>query len=271
MLTQAVNLLSIAVTLPVVLVTNTIASLFFKHSLDVTTVTSDKTPVLLLHGSEANQHQWWFFRRYLEGHGDGRATGHVFTVNLNKQPRRNDDNRNVEDYASVVQTRLMEMKRLYDASGIAMNTVILMGNSMGGLVAAAYCIADDIPDKVAIAAVISISTPWKGSHLADLFCDRMKSPQKYFCRESKDREALVARFCEYVQKMNLPVYNYGSAFDLHVPVDSSQLPCTAQKNVLIDYRNEHSTTMMDTTLARFIRDQWILPNTKNLPLLTVLQ
>jgi pimeloyl-ACP methyl ester carboxylesterase len=153
------------------------------------------------------------------------------------------------------------MRELYRTEGFAMDKVILLGNSMGGLVAAAYCTTSLVADKVKVAALISISTPWKGSHLGDLFCSPQRFPEKYFRRSSGDRERLVKSF-------SVPVYNYGSIFDLHVTTSSAQLEEVAPaQHRLIDSRNDHLTTMLDFGLARHIRDKWVRPNTEDLPAL----
>jgi pimeloyl-ACP methyl ester carboxylesterase len=146
-----------------------------------------------------------------------------------------------------------------------MDRVILIGNSMGGLVAAAYCIADHLADRIKVSALISISTPWKGSHLGDIFCSTERFPEKYFRRHSADRERLVSSFCEYARRERIPVYNYGSVFDVHVTPASAQLQQVAPaENRVVDSRNDHLTTMLDWKLARFIRDQWVKPNTHHL-------
>lgn len=188
--------ISILATLPVVHAAFTVASLWHTASKDVTEVSNGNTPILLIHGSDSNQHQWWYFRRWLVGP----HVGHVFTVNLNEQARRNNPDCDIMDYVNPVQSRLLTMKQLYATNRITMDHVILVGFSMGGLVAAAYCLAE-FEENVEVSALISLCTPWKGSYLADLFCNTKKSPEKYFCRTSKDREALAQRF-ELLSKMN---------------------------------------------------------------------
>ena len=260
-ITYGLNLAKIAVTLPVAAVGLTIASVWHDRSVDPEKVTNGKTPILLIHGSESNQHQFLFFRQALQG----ADVGHTFAVNLNRLARRNDDDRDILDYVSPVHRKLVAMRQLYKEAGYAMDKVILLGNSMGGLVAAAYCAASELQDGIDVAAVISISTPWKGSHLGDLFCSPERFPEKYFRRQSDDRDRLVRSFVSFARERKLPVYNYGSAFDLHVPTSSAQLEeVVLAGNRLIDSRNDHLTTMLDFSLARHIRDNWVRPNTETL-------
>lgn len=252
-----VNLAKIIATLPVAGIGLAIASIWHERSADPPQITNGATPVLLIHGSESNQQQFLFFRRALASE----EVGHIFTINLNKRPRYNDKDRDILDYAVSVHTKLQQMRDLYASSGFDMSEVILVGNSMGGLIAAAYCVSDTIAEKVEVAALISISTPWKGSWLADIFCSADQFPQKYFRRQSEDRIRLVTTFVKYARETQLPVYNYGSIFDMHVPPTSAQLDFLPQWNRLIDSRNDHLTTMLDGTLARYISDNWIAPNT----------
>ena len=245
----------IITTLPAALLCFLIASIWHNRSFDPKKVINNKTPVLLIHGSDSNQQQWLLFRKFL-AHD---TIGHVFAVNLNKCPRKNDHNIKVIDYATVVHNKILSMKSLYAEAGYNMDHVILIGNSMGGLVAAAYCICD-IEDKISVRTLVSISSPWKGSFWADYFCSEDVYPEKYFRRHSPDREDLIAKLS--VQMNNgLPVYTYGSKYDILVTPESSkclEAPC------IIDDRNDHWTTMVDRKLAVLIRENWVQPHTKEL-------
>lgn len=256
--TKSLNVFKIAISLPIAVAVFGIASFWHNVSLDPKTVTIGKTPVLLIHGSDSNQQQWTYFRQFLSG----KDIGHVFAVNLNKKARKNDHDRDILDYARAIQSKLSKMKELYKEAGWDLNEVIFVGNSMGGLVAAAYYITEEIEekDKFAIKALISISSPWKGSKIADVLCDRNKYPEKYFCRCSVDRDNLITKFVELAKRNELPVYNYGSTMDLLVPAESAKLPIPID-NVLINDKNDHWTTMVDHNLAFFIRDNWVQKHT----------
>jgi pimeloyl-ACP methyl ester carboxylesterase len=259
----AFDLSKILLTLPVAALGLTVASLWHDVSSDPESITSGKTPILLIHGSESNQQQFFFFRRALEGTN----VGHCFAVNLNKKARRNDENCDVLDYVPPLHRKLLAMRELYQKAGYSMDSVILVGNSMGGLVGAAYCASKQL-GKIPVAALISISTPWKGSYLGDLFCSADRFPEKYFRRTSDDRERLIRSFVAVAMRDGIPVYNYGSIFDIHVTPASAQLEeLVPTQNRLIDSRNDHLTTMLDWKLAGFIREQWISANTWELKLL----
>jgi pimeloyl-ACP methyl ester carboxylesterase len=242
----------IVLTLPPALLCFGIACFFHTKSSDPIQVTKPKTPILLIHGSASNQQQWLVFRRFLETND----TGHTFALNLNKHPIKNDVS-NVTDYAKLVHTKLLSMKRMYLEAGYDMNEVILIGNSMGGFVGGAYCVSEALADKISVAGLITISSPWQGSWMADKFCKDI-FPEKYFRRDSDDRKALVSRVQNHHQKGGLQLYTYGSQFDLLVNANASMF---VDAPYMIDNRNDHWTTMLDCKLAREIRTAWINPHT----------
>lgn len=232
-----------------------IASIFHTRSSDPTRITNNKTPILLIHGSASNQQQWLLFRRFLSADN----VGHVFALNLNKHPIKNDV-ANITDYAKLVHLKLQAMKKLYSDFGFDMNEVILIGNSMGGFVGGAYCVSETITDKIAVEALITISSPWQGSWMADKFCQDI-FPEKYFRRDSCDRKTFVAQVQQALQKGAFHLYTYGSSFDALVPAPASRF---VGAPYMIDNRNDHWTTMLDRPLAHKIRSAWVCPHTRSL-------
>jgi pimeloyl-ACP methyl ester carboxylesterase len=255
----AVSALKIAATLPVAVVGFLILSWKYEESDDPIVINKTGTPVLLLHGSNANQKQWYLFRKYL----DKNVAGHVFAVNMNSAGRCDDHDRDILDYAHTVHNKIIDLRSKYKEAGLNMDSIILVGNSMGGLVAGAYCTSEYMEkdvNTVKINAVITISTPWGGAPLADYFCDRDVYPQKYFCTDSIDRKNLVEKVLTWSNEQKIPIYNYGSKFDLLVPISYSLLPLP-ENQLLLDNRNDHWTTMLDPKLASEIADKWITPHT----------
>lgn len=251
----AYRLALIFLSLPPALLCFGIASIFHTKSSDPTRITNNKTPILLIHGSASNQQQWLLFRRFLSANN----VGHIFALNLNKHPIKNDV-ANITDYAQLVHLKLLAMKKLYLEYGYEMNEVILIGNSMGGFVGGAYCVSTTITDKIAVEALITISSPWQGSWMADKFCQDI-FPEKYFRRDSCDRKDFVARVQQALQEGALQLYTYGSTFDVLVPAPASMFGGVSH---MIDNRNDHWTTMLDRPLAHKIRSTWICPHTRSL-------
>lgn len=256
---DAVSAVKILATLPVAIASFLVLSIKHDKSDDPIEITNDRTPVLLLHGSNANQKQWYYFRKVLQ---KNMLIGHVFAVNMNQACRCDDHDRDILDYAHTVHDKIVQMRERYREAGFDMSSIILVGNSMGGLVAGAYCISDYITceaPSVKIKAVITISTPWKGSPWADYFCDTDIYPEKYFCTNSIDRQNLVEKMLEWSNRELVPIYNYGSKFDILVPISRSILSLPEDR-ILKDNRNDHWTTMMDGKLAEEISARWISPH-----------
>ncbi|NGX42793.1 MAG: hypothetical protein K940chlam7_01081, partial [Chlamydiae bacterium] len=93
------------------------------------------TPILFIHGMSANQRQFDITRLFLEKHND---VGHVFTLNLNKSPFNNDEDASLEIYAQKVDDYILSIKQRYAKEGYDLKDVIIVGHSMGGLVAGQY-------------------------------------------------------------------------------------------------------------------------------------
>jgi hypothetical protein len=226
------------------------------YDFDPEKVSKLKTPILLIHGSNSNKQQWLLFKRYLESE----ETGHVFTVNLNERLLCNDKNITMDDYVKVVKEKIYDIKNLYYPE---VKEVILIGNSMGGLVAGSFLTKCNSDEFISIPALISISTPWGGSYLADLFCSRTKFPDYLFLTSCNERDNLKKSIFEKCKGKGTALYSYGSQLDYHVPHESSVL-CTDGSLTKIDDRNDHFSTMFDRDLAKFIRVNWILPHTKEI-------
>jgi triacylglycerol lipase len=106
-----------------------------------------RLPVLLLHGYRSNRGAWFWQRRRLE-----RAGWVVATINLEPVFA------SIDDYVGQVRQRIED---ICVATGAGQ--VILVGHSMGGLVARAYLRAHG---TARVAKLITLGTPHHGSRLA---------------------------------------------------------------------------------------------------------
>ena len=111
-------------------------------------------PVVLVHGVLVNDGVWLMMRRYLVRHG----IGAIYTINYG--PPYGD----IEHFAEQLGTRI---ESICAATGAA--RVVLVGHSMGGLVARAY-LRQRGPARVE--RLITIGTPHHGSVLARAFIGR---------------------------------------------------------------------------------------------------
>ncbi len=131
------------------------------------------TPILLLHGSGFNQSEWVVGRQFLKN----QEYGSVFSLNYDGLAS-NDPTKGVEDYAQDKISK--EIKRIKELTGS--DRIILMGHSMGGLIAGYYAENLAKADEVNVEHVISIATPWQGTPSIDCFW-------KLGGRFSKERES----------------------------------------------------------------------------------
>lgn len=253
------NVFCIICKLTVFLPTFFIFSFWHEKSFDVSSITNEKTPILFIHGSHSNQHQWFFFRNFLSSS----KIGHIFTMNLYKSPRWNNHNKDIHEYAEIVRKKVLCMRKMYAEAGYNMNEIIIVASSMGGLVAGAYCANLKSGDPV-VKVLTTLCTPWNGCVIADKFCNPKKYPQKYFMTNDVERKMLVEKLMNVHKHRPFIIYNYASNLDWLVPVSRAILPLS-KEFIKIDSHNDHITTMIDWNLAEHIKTHWMIPHTDNLP------
>lgn len=106
-----------------------------------------RTPVVLIHGYHCSRGVWWWLRRRLEAAG-----WPVATINLEPVYA------GIDDYVEPLARRIDAVRA---ATGAA--RVILVGHSMGGLVARAYLRRHG---PACVARLVTLGTPHRGSALA---------------------------------------------------------------------------------------------------------
>ena len=112
------------------------------------------TPLLFVHGFLSNAGFWLAFKRYFKSRG----FRSLFTINLD--PMIND----IDDYAEQLAKRVAQVYKLADQKKL-----ILIGQSMGGLVCRAYITKHG--DKY-VRKVITIGSPHQGTLMAYLLRGR---------------------------------------------------------------------------------------------------
>jgi pimeloyl-ACP methyl ester carboxylesterase len=112
-----------------------------------------QTPILLIHGFLGRSHNWIYHRARLRRAGYTNA----FTVNLGSPFR------SIEEYAATVAAKVAQIRRRTNR-----NDVILIGHSMGGLVAQQYRYSLSDDEAVNISKIITIGTPCLGTKVARL-------------------------------------------------------------------------------------------------------
>ena len=111
----------------------------------------NQTPVLLIHGYLHNSSAWSYFRYRLltEGHSN------VYTINLGLPIW------SIEHYAELIDEKVKEI-----AKCTGRNDIVLIGHSMGGIIASQW--ATTQTQKIHVKSVITLSSPFQGTKRADV-------------------------------------------------------------------------------------------------------
>jgi pimeloyl-ACP methyl ester carboxylesterase len=107
-------------------------------------------PILLIHGFLGSSNNWVYHRYCLLQAG----YKNIFTVNLG------DPRKSIEDYTKIVAAKVETIKALTGRADI-----VLVGHSMGGLVAQQYRYTEPGADAC-VKKIITIGTPCFGTHVA---------------------------------------------------------------------------------------------------------
>lgn len=180
-----------------------------KKSFDPKMIKQNKTPILLLHGSGFNQSEWLVARRFL----DKAEYGSVFSLNYAGLVS-NEDSDGVDDYAKgPISKKIEHIKKLTNQ-----NEVILIGHSMGGLIAGQYAQTEAAKSNTQIKHIITIATPWKGAPALKLL--KQEGMSKRYKQMTVKNEFLL-NLCANSLKLEREgvcnFYNIDSDGDLIVP------------------------------------------------------
>ncbi|MDJ0957292.1 MAG: alpha/beta fold hydrolase [Arenicellales bacterium] len=154
-------------------------------------------PILFVHGFLSNAGFWVVFKRYFRNRG----FRSLFTINLD--PMIND----IDDYAEQLARRVAQVHAL-----VGQRKLILVGQSMGGLVCRAYIAK--YGDKY-VRKVITMGSPHQGTLTAYLLWGRNLS-------QMRPNSEWLARL--NAKKVAVPITTHNSVHDnIVVPQDSARL------------------------------------------------
>jgi triacylglycerol lipase len=166
---------------------------------------SGRTTVVLVHGYCCNRGFWWWLRSRLRAHGLEIAT-------LNTEPPFS----SLDELTERLRTRLDAL-----SAEAASEEVVLVGHSMGGLVASAY-LRRYGPEPVT--KLITLGTPHHGSRLARLGPGRN-------AREMEPSSDWLRQWVE-AEPLPVPIISARSRYDNYViPQNSSIL--TGARNIVL--------------------------------------
>lgn len=184
---------------------------------DIESKKGTKTPVLFLHGSGGNHLTMAVGALCLS------KAGHpVYTIQYDKLFFGTRE-LSIRDFAQRIREKVREIVGRHRPKGdVIQNSsegdIILVGHSMGGLVAAVYDLYHSRDDEVNVTHVFTIGTPWHGSSMIEY----LAKITKLTTRHSEMRvgsELLQTLRCRADDKY----ITIGSKGDLHVPFPSSIL------------------------------------------------
>lgn len=176
---------------------------------------TDKTPILLLHGSGFNESEWILGRQFLKKE----QCGSVFSLNYDGLAS-NDPAKGIDDYAAEkVRAKILEIKKL-----TGLSRIILIGHSMGGMIAGYYAEHFAAEDNIKVEYVMSVATPWQGVSLLDRFAGNDTAKRYKQMSVNNDlRRNLVATALQSERTGQRKYYSIGSTTDLMVPAPASNL------------------------------------------------
>lgn len=199
-----------------------------KPNFDPAEPKKDAVPILLLHGSGFNESEWIFGRQFLKKE----QYGSVFSLNYAGLVS-NEPTKGIDDYAAdKVRAKIRQIKEL-----TGQNRIILIGHSMGGLIAGHYAERLAAEDEMQVDHVMSIGSPWKGSPVIDRFIAGPNAPKRYSQMSSSNqfRQELVTAALQSERQNLRKYYSVGSEMDFLVPGAVSNLTEAPERQKMVSY------------------------------------
>lgn len=165
---------------------------------------ADKTPVLFIHGYLHSSAAWHFMRKRLEKEGI-----RTYTIDLGSPLN------SISNFAQKVKQKV---ERIAKESG--RNDILLVGHSMGGLVASEY--ATSLAPTGTVKGVITLGSPLQGTKIAPIGFGPCVRDMHY-------RSSFVIKLADKICKAtHINFFNFGSKIDLIVHPSSSMLLTDSQ-------------------------------------------
>jgi pimeloyl-ACP methyl ester carboxylesterase len=205
-----------------------------------------KAAIVLIHGAGFNEAEWLLPRIYLRLFRS-KNYGSVFSLNLDGVIS-NDPTKGIEEYSNKVR----EFVREVVVPGTACRKVILMGHSLGGLVAADYAETKSNLDQVVVKDVFTFASPLHGTPTIDLvwkFANVRKTKHHEQMSlhsgqlENRNYRLNLIRAAAMSQIMgSRNYYNVWSPNDCLVPFDQGRLTsrdADSQRQYKVNYRGHY--------------------------------
>lgn len=187
---------------------------------------SKKTPILLLHGNGFNEIQWLIGRYYLNNDNYGDVYSLNYDGLLIFDPKMG-----IEDYSyGKVRSKILEI-----CKQTKQKEVILIGHSMGGLIAACYAEYYAEEDGVTVKNIISIATPFHSAPLANHFYCQNEKRVLQMTHNNDFRKNLILKAEESEKNYVRNYYNINSTIDILAPTPNANLTKFRDRLKVVNY------------------------------------
>lgn len=165
-------------------------------------IQAEKIPLLLIHGLYHNSSAWSYFKNELSK----QSVGPIFTINL-KNPFGS-----IVEHAKKVQTKIEKIKAL-----TGRNDIVLVGHSMGGLVACQYALELNVNKNTQVKQIITLGSPLEGTYTAYLGIGKS-------CYEMRRNSPFINQLSKQIkQESNISFLHVASMKDAIILPNSSAL------------------------------------------------
>lgn len=199
-----------------------------------------KTPILMIHGQNFNESEWLLGRAFLRK----KQYGSVFSLSYDGLLSNKFD-QGIDDYAKgKVREKILEI-----ANKTGKNEVILMGHSMGGLIAAEYAEKIAKEDGITVRHVFTIGSPFHGAPALDLMIkEGKKHPKRHHQMSEKKghkdfphfREDLLEKARASERNGDRKYYSLYSTVDPAVPGSRGRVTEDSRREARFTYLGHNS-------------------------------
>lgn len=168
------------------------------------------TPILLIHGFCNDAGVWFYIRKKLVQI----YSGPIYAISLKSAFRP------LEEHAQKIQRRVTEILKESGSSDI-----ILIGHSMGGLVASLYAMEYAAPSTVK--AIITIASPFHGTYMASII-------PAHNARQMRYQSPFCKNLSKKLEESSIPIYQMSTLTDeIIIPSNSCLLKLNPERQYTV--------------------------------------
>jgi predicted alpha/beta hydrolase family esterase len=168
-------------------------------------IDKNQKPILLVHGLYFNSSIWMYYRHIL----NKSEVGSVFTINLGNPCG------SIEEHSLKVKEKMAEIQKITGQSDI-----MLVGHSMGGLVALNCALNHKETNQSKITDVVTIGSPLQGTHIAKIACGKAANEMR--------------RYSEFTNQLVQKVLDDQSCNYFHIGTETDELVIPYESSLLLE-------------------------------------